>query len=338
MTIEQFVLSEPTDRNQFRSIVLFGRNVASYKFALAKSLTHFAVSGRESVPLTELAIPFVAEICAHLKESPRQTTSGQSRFLDQCLKFNRGEISLESLHASTVRLGFQNVIDAFHRVGTSDVPTRFFIDKRQSSQPSIIIAPSMQSIIEAGSTAADEETEARWRLVETAWDIGLSPHVIDFDRGSEFLIHPTRRRPITSTRSALNGYQKGRCFYCFQPISISVSSMDLADVDHLFPHVLQRLGLLPNVDGVWNLVLACQACNRGAKGKFDSTPAVKYLERLHRRNEYLILSHHPLRETLMQQTGKTSESRRAFLQAVLDVALSYSPTPWSANPSGPASL
>jgi hypothetical protein len=49
-------------------------------------------------------------------------------------------------------------------------------------------------------------------------------------------------------------------------------------------------------------------------GKFDAVPTIKYLERLHTRNEYLISSHHPLRETLIQQTGKSEEARRGFLQ------------------------
>ncbi len=34
----EFSASTPTPENYFRSIVLFGRNVASYKFALAKTL------------------------------------------------------------------------------------------------------------------------------------------------------------------------------------------------------------------------------------------------------------------------------------------------------------
>jgi hypothetical protein len=35
---------------------------------------------------------------------------------------------------------------------------------------------------------------------------------------------------------------------------------------------------------------------------------------LHKRNTFLIDSHHPLRETLIAQTGATEASRQAFLQ------------------------
>jgi hypothetical protein len=61
------------------------------------------------------------------------------------------------------------------------------------------------------------------------------------------------------------------------------------------------------------LVLACRDCNRGINGKFTLLPKIKYLERLHKRNSFLIDSHHPLRETLMAQTGDLEEQRRLYL-------------------------
>ena len=44
------------------------------------------------------------------------------------------------------------------------------------------------------------------------------------------------------------------------------------------------------------------------------------LERLHQRNEYLIESHHPLRETLIRQTGVTTPERTRFLQGAWSAA------------------
>jgi len=88
---------------------------------------------------------------------------------------------------------------------------------------------------------------------------------------------------------------------------------ELAEVDHFLPHRLKGRGVADPIDGVWNLVLACRDCNRGAAGKSDLVPELPYLERLHRRNKFLIDSHHPLRETLMAQTGPGEHERRAFL-------------------------
>ena len=163
------------------------------------------------------------------------------------------------------------------------------------------------------------EVEARWRLVETAWELNLPRHVLSvgFDPEGELLVVNDRlfgRKPITSCRDALNGYQKGKCFYCFNDISVLDSAEDLADVDHFFPHTLKPFGLGEMLDGVWNLVLACQSCNRGAKGKFAQLPELRFLERLHTRNSFYIESHHPLRETLILQTGTSEPERRRFLQ------------------------
>lgn len=107
---------------------------------------------------------------------------------------------------------------------------------------------------------------------------------------------------------ALNGYQKGRCFYCSANISIVQGAADLGDVDHVFPHLLGTRGLRGDIDGIWNLVLACATCNRGVDGKFERVPVLAYVRRLHRRNEFLIDSHHPLRETLILQTGASGTS------------------------------
>lgn len=120
-----------------------------------------------------------------------------------------------------------------------------------------------------------------------------------------------RRRLVTASRNALNGYQKGTCFYCNRSISIKAGATDMAEVDRFLLHALKPLIRRLPVDGVWNLVLACGGCTGEKSAR---VPALRYLERLHARNEFLIGSHHPLRETIMIQTGPTEEYRRAFLE------------------------
>lgn len=339
MSIQQFVLATPTIENQFRSIVLFGRNVASYKFALATALLDLATQGRDVVPITELAEPYSLAICRHLKQSPKQVTSGRSRFLEQCNRFNNGQIQLDELVQATKRLGFENVIDAFHRVGVADTPTRFFLDERSMATPALVITSDMQGLaLHAGPTTL-LETESRWNLVETAWELGTTTTVVGFDAQTGELLRPSRlRKAITSARPALNGYQKGSCFYCYAPIVIIAGDPALADIDHLFPLALETRGLTTNLNGVWNLVLACQTCNRGTNGKFDGTPHPDYVSRLNTRNEYLIGSSHPLRETLIKQTGKTAAARWIFLQDKLTIASQYSAVPWLTTAVGPAAF
>ncbi|KLK91029.1 HNH endonuclease [Microvirga vignae] len=311
-----FLDLEPTLENQWRAIILFGRNAASYKFALSKALLSLSPSG-ELIKLEELALPFAREVCAHLKIAPRQATNSSSRFLEACKRWNAGELTDDQLRNATAKLGFVNVIDAFHNLDARELPNRFFVDERRTNG-GIRLTDDFWRLNSASSPEGlKHETESRWRLVETAWELGLSRSLIAFDDQTEdlFVSQSHRRQAVTSCRHALNGYQKGHCFYCFAPISIVPGETTLADVDHFIPHVLKRF-LPGNLDGVWNLVLACVDCNRGTDGKSDRIPSVTLLSRLHARNEYLIQSHHPLRETLMLQTGRSAQERSRFLQAI----------------------
>ena len=171
------------------------------------------------------------------------------------------------------------------------------------------------------------ETEARWRLVETALELNVPKHLIQIDYKEEsrefFADNKLRRVPVTAASPSLNGYQKGRCFYCFREISIDNNHQDFADVDHFFPHDLRKCDADKPINGVANLVLACIDCNRGVNGKFAKLPSLPLLERLHARNEYLITSHHPLRETLIVQTGNSTEKRQKFLQDAYNCSITH---------------
>lgn len=313
----EFLGKYPTLEDYWRSIILYGSNSACYKFALGKALLELAPTGKTFITLEELAEPFSRHVTEHLKLNPKQTTSPSSSFLEACDRFNQGEISRDELIATTVRLGFENVIDAFHNVNKSELPVRFFTDERKS-QKGIALTDNLLELPELyQGQNLPQEVEARWRLVETAWKLKISKHLIKVDYDHEkkiiFTGSSNRRVDVTSCRDALNGYQKGKCFYCFADISIESGSLDLGDVDHFFPRKLMFYNIAHPIDGVWNLVLACKKCNRLDGGKFAQLPEERFLIRLHTRNEFFITSHHPLRETLIQQTGTTPKKRAKFL-------------------------
>ena len=314
----EFYEVAPTLDNYWRSIVLFGRNVASYKFALAKSLLEFQDRGDDLIQLDELAGPFSRNICEHLAHSPKQATSSSSKFLDSCREFNAGKLTQNELDKITATLGFNAVIDAFHVVNQGAIPELFFIDERRENKGIRLTDNLFKLLGDKHAGSLTPEVEARWRLVETAWDLNISRNLIDvsYDPKSQLLTtqKASQRIDVTSCRDALNGYQKGLCFYCFRNVSIVSGDAELADVDHFFPHTLKANGIANPVDGVWNLVLACSDCNRGEGGKFARLPSLDLLKRLNRRNDYLISSHHPLRETLIRQTGHSVTERKSFLQ------------------------
>ena len=325
-----FVDKNPSLDTSWRSIILLGRNVASYKFALAKSLLEIDTSSSE-VQIEKIAMPFARSICEHLKNNEKQVTSKSSKFLEACDRFNNLEISEDELKQNTIKLGFVNVIDAFHVVAREETP-RFFTDNRTKNK-SIILTDNFYKLKENDIYGnLKNEAESRWNLWETAISLNVSPSLLqvinDKDKNYLYVLDENKKRQnITSSRDALNGYQKGKCFYCFKKISIKQGNENSCDVDHFFPHILKDYGVY-EVDQIWNLVLTCKECNRGTGGKFEKIPDIKYLYSLNKRNNFYIESHHPLRETIINQTGKLQEGRRDFLQKMFDNAINNIPIKW----------
>jgi hypothetical protein len=82
--MDAFAQIQPGLETYWRAIILFGRNVASYKFALGKTLLGAVQQGRTFLPLTEIALPFARHIAEHLKLADRQATFASGQFLDSC--------------------------------------------------------------------------------------------------------------------------------------------------------------------------------------------------------------------------------------------------------------
>lgn len=328
-----FQENDPSLESQWRAIILFGKNSATYKFAFGKALLELTSKETNSISLKDLSPIFVNSILEHLKTNDKQGNSNSSTFLDACRKFNNQEISYDNLLSITEKYGFTNVIDAFQNVNGGIIPNQFYHKDYNGSSKNIIITDDLLRLKESFQFINfNEEVEARWNLVETAWNIQINPNLlevkIDNDLQTLFIENNFMRRvDITSAKASLNGYQKGKCFYSFQDISIISGDENLCAVDHFFPHVhklnLNQSGA--NVNGVWNLVLAEKFVNIDKSAKI---PELKYLERLYKRNEFYIASKHPLGETIVNQTGSTPKERKDFLQKQYDLSVNLSIQKW----------
>lgn len=110
---------------------------------------------------------------------------------------------------STVRLGFNNVIDAFHVVHDGEIQVRFFTDERTGREKGIRLTQDLFALkeqLQCGNLP--DEIEARWRLVETAWQLSLPRHAltVTYDPESEMLLtdnRPFERRRVTGCRTAV---------------------------------------------------------------------------------------------------------------------------------------
>src|SRR4051794_18270008 len=122
--MNDFLKVEPTIENRWRAIILFGRNTASFKFALGEALLSTESASGDLIRLEDLALPYAKAICRHLQSAPKQITTSAGKFFKACSSWNNGAADDEALRDATFRLGFNNVIDAFHNIG-GDLGVRF---------------------------------------------------------------------------------------------------------------------------------------------------------------------------------------------------------------------
>jgi hypothetical protein len=329
----KFQINDPSIESQWRAIILFGKNSATYKFAFAKALLELVEQQKTNISLGELAIPFANSIIEHLKKSDKQGTAESSKFLEACRNYLNESISLDQLYGLTEKFGFIHVVDAFQNLNGDVIPDKFYEKNFQNRKKEIVVTDNLLKIKELFQYRnLEQEVEARWNLVETAWNLQINPNLLevqyDEDKSLFFIENNTMRRvDITSVRDSLNGYQKGKCFYSFQDISINKYDINLCEVDHFLPHAnkMAHADYGANINGVWNLVLADSMVNLDKNAKI---PEKHLLERLFNRNEFYIESKHPLAETIINQTGRTSEQRRKFLETHYNIALNCSIIRW----------
>ncbi|GHA52333.1 hypothetical protein GCM10010329_86820 [Streptomyces spiroverticillatus] len=145
------------------------------------------------------------------------------------------------------------------------------------------------------------ELHARWSIVESSFSAGVGRALIQegltVDWPTLTLTDKRRRRPVTGVAQALIGFQHGRCLICHETLELN----DAVAVDHVFPYALMRRYASvrgwagPDLDALWNLAPAHQACNTV---KSDRLPYPGELTLLAQRNEAVMGSPHPLRKTL----------------------------------------
>ncbi|MFI0769256.1 HNH endonuclease [Streptomyces sp. NPDC021218] len=309
MTVD-FYRSEPSARTSWRLAILMGANSRTYKFALGAALLEFATQDRPEVMLEELAVPYAMGLVAHLAEAP-QAPSGlqvqESDFLTVAAREAKESAALghptdRLLHAA-VRSMPGMVMQKFHNLrGNTRTAHRFYELTGNLHQRIVRLTPELRTIAQ-GEQASGLRAElgARWDIVENSFAAGIGRSLIDegfsMDWATLQLTDKRRRRSVTRVTDALIGFQHGRCLICAQPITRG----DSTAVDHVFPYsLMQRFGGVsgwdgPDLDVIWNLAPAHQACN---SAKSDRLPTPEELHRLAQRNEAIMHSPHPLRRTL----------------------------------------
>ncbi|MER7174175.1 HNH endonuclease [Streptomyces mesophilus] len=310
MTADAFFAAEPSVRSSWRLAILMGANSRTYKFALADALLVHARHGHAEILLSELAVPYAMSLVEHAAtapQAPEGTLIGRTDFLtiaaaerEETQKLGRPtDLLLEAAVKSMPTM----VMQKFHNLrGGTEVPHRFYEMAGNPRQRIVCLTPELLQVAQSEQVAGlRAELGARWSIVESSFAAGIGRALIEggvtVDWSTLQLTDKRRRRPVTGVADALIGFQHGRCLICDDVLDLA----DAVAIDHVFPYsLMQRYASVggwdgPDLDVLWNLAPAHQACN-GAKS--DRLPRPDELERLARRNESIMGSPHPLRKTL----------------------------------------
>ena len=142
---------QPKIRNEarWRALILFGLNVATYKFAFAQALLDVAKSGQSTVSLDQLSLPYARHLIRHLSHTDKQGTSSSSRFLEACRQHRDGHLNEATLKDITLELGFNNVVDAFQNVSGAMGQTPFYTKDFKRGQKNLVLTDALLGLGES---------------------------------------------------------------------------------------------------------------------------------------------------------------------------------------------
>ncbi|WP_318465081.1 HNH endonuclease [Photobacterium leiognathi] len=307
--IKAFLDKDNSTLNTFRTLTLFGKNAATYKFALCHALLN--QNGQNSeLRYEDLKEDFLRELVRHYENNPHQFSRRENsltREIDLYLASDKTTSDWTKLSAVAGKNIFNDVFRAYQNVGSGTLANSHLLFEDQRTHKKITMTDRLLSVLEnpKAKQIINHENQARWHIVEEAWRSGLAANMLSYNKedGLFYSENENLRIGLRSAVDTLLPYQNGRCFYCNREVSKFVLSHcdDFADVDHFFPiSMVSRLGEgVPNPNGVWNLVIACKKCNRGQDGKFDAPPTREYYESLVTRNILFFEEHkHSLKNAI----------------------------------------
>lgn len=314
--VHQYLSNSSDELKIIRSILLFGKNSYTYKFAFCDAL--LKIGPRQVIHQDQIFEPFLDALIPHVKSNPKQfstSDSTPSEFMKACREYAEGiEPSKDKVLNLGAKIIPKNVFEAFQNIGGGRLSNENLLYEFDKKTKTFSLRPALLKILSDREivTAISTENQGRWRVVEEAWKVGISPGLISFRKEDEklYLESNNLRVPLRSAVDHLMPYQGGRCFYCNKKLNrfTTKDQHDFPDVDHFYSleflsQIFSNL-VKANPNGIWNLVLACMECNRGENGKFGAIATNDYLEKIIQRNKYYSEEHkHAFRYAVLQSLG-----------------------------------
>ncbi len=304
--ISQFINESASSLNTFRTLILFGKNTATYKFAFCHAL--LKQKSKSFINYQDLTEDFLSALYQHHKVNPYQFQTGENtltKAMDVYTASGESDEHWNKLRGVSEGIIYNHVFDAFQNVGGGTIDKSFLLFEHIKKDKQLVLTDNMLRVLDSEELINTilQENEARWAIVESAWQNGISTNLLGYssDTNELYVGKKEGRVNLRSAVSTLSPYQKGKCFYCRRTVDATLHKDDdaFADVDHFFSlkslKESKQLAILSdnniNLNGVWNLVIACKACNRGKGGKFEQRADDMFYEKLLKRNLYFLEEH-----------------------------------------------
>ena len=313
---------EPTSKDWWRALILYGNNMSTYKMGLGDLLITYANKNKEKIPLRELTEDFLdiyqERVDSGKHQKKRTLVKGEEKGLTvietQLKKIKLGETTREKAISIVQKDSLENmVLKKFHGVFHRQIPDPFY----QVTKTHLILQKNtLDTFTDNQNKPLNRELDSRWELLEFGFENTQEEESLEVDFKSELVIKKNKRTTITQLRPILNGYQRGNCFYCGLELDDSI------EVDHVIPWIAI------NHDDIWNLVLAHVDCNRQ---KLAHLPPKPFVEKLIQRNEIVLHSDLPLKEELKKVLGDSAPKRMEQVWNQYKIAVNTGLTIWGGN-------
>ena len=291
---------EPTSKDWWRALILYGNNMSTYKMGLGDLLISYANKNKEKIPLRELSEDFLDIYQQRVNDGKHQKkrtmVKGEEKGLTvietELKKIKLGETTREKAISVVQKDSLETmVLKKFHTVFNRQIPDPFY----QVTKTHLILQKNaLDTFTDNQNKPLNHELSSRWELLEFGFENTKKEESLEVDFKSELVIKKNKRTPISQLRPILNGYQRGNCFYCGLKLDDSI------EVDHVIPWSAVEH------DEIWNLVLAHVDCNRL---KTNDLPPKRYVKKLIQRNEIVLRSYLPLKEELKKVLGDSAPKR-----------------------------
>jgi 5-methylcytosine-specific restriction endonuclease McrA len=302
-------MSEFTDQDHWKALILYGLNQATYKIALGKTLLSLSDQGYTSVPWDVLSHEFLHQYLQRLASNeamPQQSNPSRRTKMERIVaELQVDKLSLDQAVNEVGRTAFEDVINRFHNLGDdTSFQDKFY---RTTFGHALELTDELHAVAASGRRELEEELNARWSLLEGAFTMSHERHEhyeLANDLRLTYLANGHKRKSLTSNIPFLQGYQGNACFYCGEPMA-----PDDIHVDHVLPRQVVHH------DEVWNLVLTHSLCN-GLKS--DRVVGEHFMHKLIARNENIMGSNHPWKARIASSLGSNPQARSRTLMKHYD--------------------